>query len=144
MTSTIDQPDILDSESQLARTIVRLNDIKAAIAQLDEEKAFITEQLAKELQDSGSTIAARPDGTMIKATVVRGTTREVNMVRLEELDPDLFNKVTKRSIDTRALDRAINAGYFNTAEMLATLSIREKAPYVRLSAFDPYAEDESY
>lgn len=143
MSVSIEHTPVLSEDDALARTIARLNDIKAAIAQLEDEKTYLSEQIIKELPDTPSAVATLPDGSMVKATVVRSSTKEVNLVRLRDLDEDLFNHVTTIKLDGRSLDRALNAGRFNTPDLMATLSVKEKAPYVRLSPFNPYSDDDA-
>lgn len=126
----------LSDHDPVAREIVRLADLKAKIAELEAEAKFVSERVIKEIDSIGfgSVQAEKPDGDFVRATVVRSHTKEVNLAELEKVDAALFEKITVRKVDGKALDRAIHAGKFLDPNVSRTVSIKERAPYVRISS----------
>lgn len=124
----------LDAESLLAREVIRLNDIKRTISALDSEMKILSERVVKQLKADGLRIVGvtTPAGDRLNATVVTPSTREVNLVLLKELDQSLYERVTKRVVDSSALERALLTRKF-TEKTINTISSKERSSYIRFS-----------
>jgi hypothetical protein len=129
-------------DSQLSRELLRLADLKRTIDMLDAERKEISDRVTKQMNADGLLKCAvvAPDGQRMRASLVQSVTHDVNLVRLQEMDPYLFERVTKRVVDSTALKKAMNMGHF-TEQTASTLSVKPRAAYVTFSAITEDAHD---
>lgn len=140
-----DETEILhyiDNE-HLSGEIIRINDLRRQIEDLKAEKDILTERVAKELAAEGHRTVgvATPQGERIRATVTQTPTKQVNLVQLREINPDLYRKITKTVLDATALNRELNKGNFSETE-LHCVSVTYSRPFLRFSDVNGHAEEE--
>lgn len=130
-----------DTTTMLGYDLQRLAELKASIDALEAERKSLSEQVIKQLEAEGHrSVTLVPDsGQRMRATVNRSATKEVNLVKLREMDEDLYEYVTKRVVDSTALDHAINTHKFTEAA-LHTISIKQRSPYIRFSLINEHED----
>ena len=120
---------------QKLRSLVHLKEQKAAI---QERIILLSAEIERELQKTA--IYQRRDGTRMRATVVRPDPQvKVDLNHLREVDPQLFEKITKTVLDSPALGRALEDGSVTKATAEATMRLEEVKPYV---LFTPLTEED--
>jgi predicted phage-related endonuclease len=126
-------------DGQLSRELLRLADLKRTIDILESERKELSDRVTKQMNSDGLLRCAveAPDGNRMRVSLVQSVTHDVNLVRLQDMDPYLYEKVTKRVVDSAALKKAMNMGHFNE-QTASTLSVKPRAAYV---TFTPISED---
>jgi hypothetical protein len=130
-------PDVND---QLYYGLMTLMNVRSQIAFLQEQAKALTMQLEKVLprtarfrDDSGvewNATAVRPDDTV-----------DVDLVALEAINPGLYEAVTHRALDRKALNRALRAGAVDAVAAQA-MSLRPISPSIRLTPVEPIPEED--
>lgn len=129
--------------------MARHNTVKAAVSRIQrirtlrDEKREVTGLIDETqleaiglLDDLGqSSISYEDDGMTHKGTVVRGTTLEINPLKLKKkLGAKRYNRLTTASLDMGKLESAIAAGDVDPKDVSACSSEKDKKPYIKITA----------
>lgn len=121
-------PEHIEDESIIS-TYTHLKATENSIKDLQE---YRKELLAK-LVPLGDTEFSF-NGRDYTATVVTGETKDVNLARLAVLRPDLFAKVSKPVLDTKAFEKSIDAREWDADLIDEVVTITPRASYIRLNS----------
>jgi hypothetical protein len=143
MTEDAPMHDALEDAQAFADDLARLDGLKRAKAELENEIDYLQASIAKDMQaEQISEIEFNDhEGRPIKATVVTGTTRTLDLAALAEMDESLANAVSKRVVDTERWKKAEAMGLLSQAKFTNLVRVKPKKPYILFTAPMEETED---
>ena len=129
--------------------VARHNTVQAAVKRLKairdlrDEKRLVEGSITENqleaialIEDLGqSTLSFEDESVTYKGTVVRGTSLDINALKLKKrLGAARFKKLTTASLDMAKLESAIAAGDVDPADVAACSTESERKPFIRITA----------
>lgn len=108
----------------------RLIEVKAAIEDLEDEKASLSAYLAS--QDLTG-VTTEFNGKRWKAVTSVRYTPKVNLLRLQAKAPALFDMITKPAVDSAKLNESLDAGWWTPELRDECVTFSESKPGVRFT-----------
>lgn len=113
----------------LIADLKRRRDIKKQIEALEDELAFLDEQLIKVMGDKD--VLWDEGDQKVVVTVVKSNTTTIDMDVLEKVDPKLLGLITKQVVDTVKFNEAKDLHFFDEGKPAhAALVVKPKKPYL--------------
>jgi len=128
--------DHLEDYQALIEDLARLDGLKRARTELENEIDYLQAGIAKDMQAVKLTELELTDteGRPLKATVVTGSTRTLDLKALAEMDESLANAVSKRVVDTERWKKAEAMGLLTQPKFAQLVITKPKRPYILFSA----------
>jgi hypothetical protein len=135
----IEVPEVV-LEQWLIEDLDRLEQIKLTIASLEAEKDDLQASITKELlaRQIKEVPFTDHNGDHVTATVVSGVNRTLDLAKLEKIDIQLYELVTKTVPDTTKIKKAESMGLFSGLDHVFVS--KPKTPYV---LFTPANKEEA-
>lgn len=135
---TVTTYEDIDGGTQLA--ILRLMEVRSEIESLQAEAKVLTMTIEAAVHRSAMVYDAA--GNPWRATVVRPDPRtSVNLDVLAARYPEIYERATKRVLDSEAFKRMAKAGVLTPAVIAETCQFTDTSPSVRLVPFTASEED---
>lgn len=118
-----------DNFPDLIADLKRRRELKKQIEALEDELAFLDEQLIKVMKDQDVTWDEGDQKVVV--TVVKSNTTTIDMDVLEKVDPKLLGLITKQVVDTVKFNEAKDLHFFDEGKPAhAALVVKPKKPYL--------------
>lgn len=140
MTDSTDSIPYIDESDPNLLVKLRLLEVKKEqLADLTDEVKVLQAEVEAMVVKSATFRSV--DGRLFRASVSRPKGRvNVDLGRLMEVDPELFERITKPVVDSPALTRALEQGWVSEATASQTMTVTPITPSVRI---DLITEEES-
>lgn len=136
--------DSLEDRTALISDLGHLADLKLRKAEIEKaiedwQASLVKEMDADKLSELEFTDSA---GRPVRATVVRSTTRTIDLAALAEMDELLANAVSKRVVDKERWDKAERMGLLSQPKFANLVQVRPKKPYILFGSPEKETTDE--
>ena len=126
----------VEEMNALIHDLNHLNQLKLQKADLEAQIEDFTSATTKEMNALRMKEFGFVDdlGNPVKATMVTGTTRNVDLEYLKEIDRSLAEAICDFKVNTAKLKKAESLGLFSQPKFNAVFSERPKRPYILFSS----------
>jgi len=131
---------IMTAEQELALDLERLLKHKQDKAAIEHE----IEDLQKSLSSTFDKALFSVDNRTFKATVMRSETFEVDLDVLKLKSHEMFEQVTKPTLDKSAFNRAVTNGEMDAELVTQIINIKERKPWLSISEVKESNEENSW
>lgn len=128
--------DSMEDREALASDLNHLNELKLRKSEIEKEIEDWQATLVKDLNADQLTEVEFYDtaGRPLKATVVTGTTRTLDLEALVEMDSSLADAVSKRVVDNERWKKAEKMGLLSQPKYQQLIHTKPKRPYILFTA----------
>ena len=117
----------------------RLRSIESRIGELKEDRA----DLIAQLQALGNT-EYEHEGMRVGVAVVRRSRPVVNLLKLQTLDPHMYERITKQVLDSEKFGQTLDEKIWDPDVLSQTVTITEDRPFLRFSEYHSTQESNEH
>ena len=124
-----------NTRKAIAKRISTIRTLRDTKREIDNDINVTSVDAITMMDEAGlDTISYEDDGIKIKGTVVKGTSLNINALKLKKkLGATAFNKLTTRTLDMNKLEAAIAEGVIDPKTVSACSTEEPKKPYIRIT-----------